>query len=75
MATSRKPPASIDDYIGGFPPDVQSILERIRATVRKAAPEAKETISYAIPCFNLEWRARVFRGLQASRRLLSAGEG
>ena len=29
------------------------ILERIRATVRKAAPEAKETISYAIPCFKL----------------------
>jgi uncharacterized protein YdhG (YjbR/CyaY superfamily) len=53
MATSRKAPASIDDYIGGFPPDVQSILERIRATVRQAAPEAKETISYAIPCFNL----------------------
>ena len=53
MATSRKMPASIDDYIREFPEDVQSILERIRATIRKAAPEAQETISYAIPCFTL----------------------
>jgi uncharacterized protein YdhG (YjbR/CyaY superfamily) len=53
MATKRPAPKSIDDYIGGFPAEVQSILERIRATVRKAAPDAAETISYAIPCFTL----------------------
>jgi uncharacterized protein YdhG (YjbR/CyaY superfamily) len=42
-------PASIDDYITGFPPAVQTILRRVRRTVRKAAPEAREVISYSMP--------------------------
>jgi uncharacterized protein YdhG (YjbR/CyaY superfamily) len=54
MATARAIPKSIDDYIAGFPPTIQSILRRIRATIRKAAPDATEGISYAIPCFKLE---------------------
>jgi uncharacterized protein YdhG (YjbR/CyaY superfamily) len=48
---ARKGPKTIDDYIAKFPPDVQAILERIRRTVRRAAPNAKETISYQIPAF------------------------
>lgn len=47
-------PNNIDDYIAGFPKDVQKILQQIRATVKKAAPEADETISYAIPTFTLK---------------------
>ncbi|OZI09556.1 hypothetical protein BWI93_03590 [Siphonobacter sp. BAB-5385] len=46
-------PASVDEYIAGFPDDVQAILQRIRAVVKKAAPEAEETIKYAIPTFTL----------------------
>ena len=53
MATREPPPTSIDDYIAGFPSKVQTILRRIRVTVRKAAPDAAEGISYAIPCFKL----------------------
>jgi uncharacterized protein YdhG (YjbR/CyaY superfamily) len=53
MATRRKAPKDIDAYIAGFPPDVQAILRRIRATVREAAPAAEETISYQIPAFRL----------------------
>ena len=53
MTTARATPKSVDEYIAGFPPDVQSILQRMRATVRKAAPQATEGISYAIPCFKL----------------------
>ena len=53
MATRRKSPKDIDTYIAGFPPDVQAILRRIRATVREAAPAAEETISYQIPAFRL----------------------
>jgi|KBSMisStaDraftv2_1062788.scaffolds.fasta_scaffold03339_17 uncharacterized protein YdhG (YjbR/CyaY superfamily) len=53
MKTERKAPANIDDYIVAFPPDVRSILEKIRATIRKAAPDAAETISYQIPTFTL----------------------
>jgi uncharacterized protein YdhG (YjbR/CyaY superfamily) len=42
---------TIDEYIAGFPADVQQILQRIRATIRKAAPEAEEVISYRMPAF------------------------
>jgi uncharacterized protein YdhG (YjbR/CyaY superfamily) len=41
--------ATIDDYIGSFPEDVQVVLEEVRRTVRRAAPGAGETISYQIP--------------------------
>jgi len=44
---------NIDEYIAGFPKDVQTILEQVRATIKEAAPGAKETISYAIPTFTL----------------------
>jgi uncharacterized protein YdhG (YjbR/CyaY superfamily) len=47
----RQTPATIDEYIRGFPPDVRGILRRIRSTIRKAAPQAEETISYGIAAF------------------------
>ena len=53
MPTGRATPKNIDEYIASFPPDVQAILERIRSTIRKAAPSAHETISYKIPTFTL----------------------
>lgn len=45
---------TIDDYIAGFPAEIQTLLQKVRATVRKAAPGAEETISYRIPTFRLE---------------------
>ena len=53
MPTRRRTPKSVDEYIASFPPEVQAILERVRATIRKAAPCAKEVISYQIPAFTL----------------------
>lgn len=44
-------PNTIDEYIAAFPPDVQSILRKIRVTIRKAAPGAEEKISYRMPAF------------------------
>jgi len=44
---------TIDEYIKTFPKDVQAILETMRQTIRRAAPEAEETISYQIPTFKL----------------------
>ena len=44
---------SIDDYIKSYPPDVQKILQEIRKTIKKMAPEAEEAISYQIPTFKL----------------------
>lgn len=51
MSTSRKTPASVDAYVAGFPPDVRSVLERLRTTVRSLLPDARETISYGIPTY------------------------
>jgi uncharacterized protein YdhG (YjbR/CyaY superfamily) len=47
---------SIDEYIGTFPKDVQRILEEVRATIKAAAPEAREKISYQIAAFELNGR-------------------
>lgn len=45
--------SSIDEYIAGFPEDVQKVLQEIRGVIREAAPGAVETISYDMPTFNL----------------------
>jgi uncharacterized protein YdhG (YjbR/CyaY superfamily) len=47
-------PKDIDEYIASFPEDVQEILEKLRATIKKAAPDAEEKISYQIPTFSLK---------------------
>jgi len=49
MAQRRS--SDVDDYIDGYPKDVQRRLKQMRATIRKAAPRANETISYGIPAF------------------------
>jgi len=54
MRSARTSAATIDEYIAGFPRDVQEILEEIRSTIRKAAPGAEEKIGYGIPTFALE---------------------
>jgi len=50
MAKPQKP-KDIDDYISKFPDNVQAILEKLRETIRRAAPEATQTISYMMPAF------------------------
>ena len=54
---------SIDEYIAGFPAETQAILEQMRATIREAAPEAEETINYAIPTFTLAGKPGAFCGI------------
>jgi uncharacterized protein YdhG (YjbR/CyaY superfamily) len=58
--TDKKPFTTIDAYISAFPVDIQVILEKVRQAIRKAAPEAAETISYAIPTFDLNGKHVVF---------------
>ena len=53
MKTEQTAPKTIDDYIANFSPNVQAILEKIRLTIREAAPEAEETIKYKMPTFTL----------------------
>jgi uncharacterized protein YdhG (YjbR/CyaY superfamily) len=52
--SERAAPQNIDDYIAGFPHDAQEILQKVRATIREAAPEAEEAIKYGIPTFTLK---------------------
>ena len=49
----KRTPKDIDEYISGFPPGVQKMLQQIRTTIHKAAPDAEEAISYQIPTFRL----------------------
>ena len=56
----KKPFKTIDEYIGTFPEDVQTILEKMRKTIREAAPGAVETISYQMPTFKLNGRGLVY---------------
>ena len=55
MAT-RSTASSIDEYIAGFPPETRKMLKELRALIRASAPDATETISYAIPTFDLNGR-------------------
>jgi uncharacterized protein YdhG (YjbR/CyaY superfamily) len=49
MKEKPKTVATIDEYIAGYPKDVQAILQKIRTTIRKAAPDAAEAMKYQIP--------------------------
>jgi uncharacterized protein YdhG (YjbR/CyaY superfamily) len=51
---------TVDEYIKTFPEGVQIILEKIKQTIRKVAPEAAEAISYGIPTFKLKGRDLVY---------------
>ena len=88
MKTMQSAPKNIDEYIACFPKDVQAILEKIRATIRKAAPDAEEKISYQMPTFALKgnlvhfaaWKEHIGfypapTGIEAFKTELSAYEG
>lgn len=89
MRTMQRAPKDIDEYIAGFPRDVQELLERVRMTIIKAAPGAEETISYKIPTFNLKGRYLIYfaaykkhiglypapRGVEEFKEELSGYEG
>jgi len=51
MNPVQKGPKNIDEYIAGYPPDVQAILRKFRVTIRDAMPDAEETIKYGMPHF------------------------
>ena len=59
------PTKTIDEFIAGFPADVQAVLQKVRMTIQKAAPKAKETINYGIPTFTLEGNLVHFSAFKA----------
>ena len=79
---------NIDEYIAGFPKDIQKTLQAIRGAVKKAAPGAEEAIKYAMPTFVLNGNLVSFgvfkkhigfypvpRGVEEFKKELSAYEG
>ncbi|MDR2947712.1 MAG: DUF1801 domain-containing protein [Prevotella sp.] len=53
---------SIDEYISEFPKDIQSLMKKLRATIKKAVPEATEKISWQMPTFYLKGNLIHFAG-------------
>ncbi|HZV69591.1 MAG TPA: DUF1801 domain-containing protein [Saprospiraceae bacterium] len=54
----------VDSYIADFPDDVQVILEKVRSTIRKAAPDAAEKIGYGIPTYTMNGNLVHFGGFK-----------
>ena len=54
MGPDQPAPQTIDEYIAGFPTDIQDRLQQIRQTIREAAPDAEEAIKYQMPTFILK---------------------
>jgi uncharacterized protein YdhG (YjbR/CyaY superfamily) len=51
---AKTKPATVDEYLAAYPPDVQEILSRLRAVVRETAPQAVEKISYNMPAYHMD---------------------
>jgi uncharacterized protein YdhG (YjbR/CyaY superfamily) len=58
----NKTPATIDEYIAGFPAPVREMMQQIRSTIHKAAPGVSETVKYAMPAFTLKGNLVFFAG-------------
>ena len=81
-------PTDIDAYISGYPEAIRKLLQEIRDTIKKAAPQAEEVISYGMPAFRqngmLVWFAAfknhigfypIPSGIEAFKEELSAFKG
>ncbi len=89
MPAKRSTPQHIDEYIAGFPDEVQETLSEIRRTIKEAVPGAAEAISYQIPAFKLYGKPLIYfaayrkhiaiypapRGSEAFKEELSAYAG
>ena len=51
--SNRSEATSIDEYIAEFPEETQAVLQQVRQLIATTAPQATETMSYAIPTFDL----------------------
>ena len=60
MKSKNTRPENVDEYIAGYSTDIQKKLERLRAAVKKAAPQATEDISYGMPIYRQQGRLLYF---------------
>ncbi|HEX9093685.1 MAG TPA: DUF1801 domain-containing protein [Coriobacteriia bacterium] len=71
----RSTAGSVDEYIAGIPPETQRVLEELRALIHESAPGATETISYAIPTFDLNGHLVHFAGYEKHVGFYPTGRG
>jgi uncharacterized protein YdhG (YjbR/CyaY superfamily) len=64
MESAKRNFQSVDEYIAGFPDEIQALLQSVRATIRAAAPDAVERISYQMPTFVLHGNLVHFAALK-----------
>lgn len=62
MSTPMTKAASVEEYIRSFPPATQALLKQIRKTIRAAAPDAEEIISYGIAGYKQQGMLIFFAG-------------
>ena len=60
MNSNTIKPTNVDEYIASFSKDIQSLLQEVRMTIRKAAPGALEMISYGIVAFKFHGKPLVY---------------
>ncbi len=75
MENKGSKPSTIDEYIAQFPPDVQAIMNKIRATIKETAPDAQERISYGMPGFHQNGMLVWFGGRKDFIGFYPTGEG
>lgn len=75
MSEEQSTPTTIDEYIAGFPPDVQEKLQQIRALIKDEAPQAQETISYGVAAFKLHGPLIYFAGFKNHLSVYPAPRG
>src|SRR5258705_13762132 len=72
-ATKPAPPKNVDEYLAAQPKKVQSILNKLRSTIKSAAPKADEVISYQMPAYKYNGMLVFFAAWQNHIGLYPAG--
>ncbi len=67
--------ATHEDYMAGLPDDQRAALEKLRRTIRSAAPRVEECISYQLPAFRLDGEVLVLFGATAKHCSFFPGSG
>ena len=75
MDKNKPKPSTIDEYIFQYPVDIQQILQRVRATIKAAAPDATERISYGMPGFYQNGMLVWFAGYKNHIGFYPTGQG
>ncbi len=72
---NKTAPANVDAYIKQFPPEVQAMLQKLRATIKAAAPKAEELISYMMPAYKYHGVLVYFGGYKNHIGFYPTGSG